>query len=105
MTRKMDRLNSAVGFVALTITLTIIGYTMGQPTPEPAPENVTTTILEAQNPVVEVRAVLPEHCDPSYPDFCIGIVEELECSDVGSGFTALPPDPQDFDPDKDGIGC
>ena len=103
--RKVDRLNTAVGFVVLTITLAIVGYTMSQPDPEPAPENVTTTILEAQIPAVEVKTGLPDNCDPSYPDFCISLTENLVCADVGSGFTALPPDPKGFDPDKDGIAC
>jgi hypothetical protein len=46
-------------------------------------------------------------CDPAYPDVCIpSPPPELRCGDVPyRGFRVLPPDPQRFDRDGDGIGC
>jgi len=46
-------------------------------------------------------------CDPSYPDTCIlSPPPDLDCGDISfSNFKVLPPDPHNFDGDKDGIGC
>lgn len=48
-------------------------------------------------------------CDPSYPDVCIpprSEVGDLDCGDIEERrFTVLPPDPHNFDGDRDGIGC
>jgi micrococcal nuclease len=57
---------------------------------------VSTPALETQN-----------NCDPSYPDFCIvSPPPDLNCADVVyKKFTVLPPDPHNFDGDKNGIGC
>ena len=101
MVTKEERLNTSVGFVVITLILAMIGWSMLQPTAE----NVATTILEGQTTVIEVKTTLPGHCDPSYPDFCISLTGNPTCADVGSGFTALPPDPKGFDPDKDGNAC
>ena len=47
------------------------------------------------------------HCDPAYPDACIpSPPPDLRCVDVPyRGFRVLPPDPQGFDRDQDGLGC
>ena len=46
-------------------------------------------------------------CDPSYPDFCLGInIPDLDCGEVTwRRFRVLPPDPHRFDGDHDGMGC
>ena len=47
-------------------------------------------------------------CDSSYPDDCIpSPPPDLDCGDDGipQNFEVLPPDPHNFDPDNDGIGC
>ena len=47
-------------------------------------------------------------CDSSYPDDCIpSPPPDLDCGDDGipQNFEVLPPDPHNFDPDNDGVGC
>jgi Staphylococcal nuclease homologue len=46
-------------------------------------------------------------CDPAYPTVCIPPPPpDLDCSDVRfTHFEVLPPDPQHFDGDHNGIGC
>lgn len=46
-------------------------------------------------------------CDPAYPDVCIpSPPPDLDCSDIRfRNFRVLPPDPQNFDGDRNGIGC
>jgi micrococcal nuclease len=46
-------------------------------------------------------------CDAAYPTVCIPPPPpDLDCSDVGfTHFKVLPPDPQHFDGDHNGIGC
>ena len=50
------------------------------------------------------------NCHPSYPDVCVPpSPPDLDCGSPElagrTTFTVLPPDPQRFDADKDGIGC
>lgn len=47
------------------------------------------------------------NCDPAYPDVCIpSPPPQLVCDQIEfTDFTVLPPDPQGFDGDNDGIGC
>jgi micrococcal nuclease len=46
-------------------------------------------------------------CDPAYPDVCIPPPPpDLDCADVPyRRFRVLPPDPHNFDGDRNGIGC
>jgi micrococcal nuclease len=46
-------------------------------------------------------------CDPAYPGVCIpSPPPDLDCADVSyRDFQVLPPDPQNFDGDHNGIGC
>ena len=46
-------------------------------------------------------------CDPAYPGVCIpSPPPDLDCADVSfRDFRVLPPDPQDFDGDRNGLGC
>lgn len=46
-------------------------------------------------------------CDPAYPTVCIpSPPPDLDCRDIPyRRFKVLPPDPQHFDGDGDGIGC
>ena len=46
-------------------------------------------------------------CSSAYPQKCIPPAPPvLTCKDVGQkNFLVLPPDPHNFDPDGDGIGC
>jgi len=49
------------------------------------------------------------NCDPAYPDVCIRPLNpggDLDCADISHRrFLVLPPDPHNFDGDKNGIGC
>ncbi|MDP9354667.1 MAG: thermonuclease family protein [Chloroflexota bacterium] len=62
-----------------------------------------------QPPVVAPPAEAPATggCDPSYPGVCIpSAPPDLDCGQIGyRGFTVLPPDPDGFDGDGDGVGC
>ena len=46
-------------------------------------------------------------CDGDYPDICITpSSDDLDCSDIPyENFKVSPPDPHNFDLDKNGIGC
>jgi micrococcal nuclease len=57
--------------------------------------------------VTTTTTTSPGGCDPSYPDVCIPPPPpDLDCKDVPfRNFRVLPPDPHNFDRDKDGIGC
>jgi micrococcal nuclease len=46
-------------------------------------------------------------CDPAYPGVCIrSPPPDLDCPDISfRNFQVLPPDPQNFDGDHNGIGC
>jgi hypothetical protein len=47
------------------------------------------------------------NCDPAYPTVCIAPPPpDLDCGEVPyRNFKVLPPDPDHFDSDGDGIGC
>ena len=49
----------------------------------------------------------PHRCDPAYPGVCIpSPPPDLDCADIAyRHFDVLPPDPQNFDGDHNGIGC
>lgn len=53
------------------------------------------------------QAVSKQNCDAAYPDFCISqSLSNLKCQDVKQhNFKVLPPDPYNFDRNKDGVGC
>ena len=57
--------------------------------------------MEKLNPGLDVN------CSSAYPQKCIPPAPPvLKCKDVGQkNFLVLPPDPHNFDPDGDGIGC
>jgi hypothetical protein len=48
-----------------------------------------------------------QNCGRAYPDLCVPQPPpDLDCRDVTErDFRVLPPDPNDFDRDSDGIGC
>ena len=50
---------------------------------------------------------LESNCSSAYPQKCIPPAPpDLDCDDIGQkNFLVLPPDPHNFDPDGDGIGC
>ena len=52
-------------------------------------------------------ATVTSGCDPSYPTVCIPPPPpDLDCADIAyRHFTVLPPDPDHFDGDHNGIGC
>lgn len=50
-------------------------------------------------------ATLPANCYAAYPQFCIPINTRPSCDQLPSNFVVLPPDPQGYDGDTDGIGC
>ncbi len=59
-------------------------------------------------PIATALAGAPEPaCDPAYPDVCISSPPpDLQCSDVPySHFRVLPPDPHNFDGNRDGMAC
>ncbi len=53
------------------------------------------------------RQPVDRNCDPSYPDVCIPPPQpDLDCRDIPyRHFRVFPPDPHQFDSDRDGIGC
>jgi endonuclease YncB( thermonuclease family) len=53
------------------------------------------------------RCVHEGACDPAYPDRCLPPPPpDLDCSDIDQRrFTVLPPDPHNFDGDRNGLGC
>jgi micrococcal nuclease len=61
----------------------------------------------AGRPGTSVLGFVGGACDPAYPTVCIAPgAPNLDCSDITfRRFTVLPPDPQHFDSDGDGIGC
>jgi hypothetical protein len=73
----------------------IIVVPTSTPTPTPTSKPPSPTQTQASN------------CDPSYPTVCIPPPPpDLDCGDITfRRFTVLPPDPHNFDSDKDGIGC
>ena len=89
------------------------------PSPLPATETATlpppppvtaTSAPEATSSAPPPATVAPTpagNCDPAYPDVCIpSPPPDLDCGDITyRRFRVLPPDPHDFDGDKDGIGC
>lgn len=66
--------------------------------------SVGTSLAFGQIPITPATT---GDCDSSYLDFCVSSSPpELNCTDIPQkGFTVLPPDPQGFDRDGDGIGC
>jgi micrococcal nuclease len=58
-------------------------------------------------PTAEPQQQPSSECDPSYPGVCIPPAPpDLDCGDVTyRGFEVLPPDPHNFDGNKDGIAC
>jgi hypothetical protein len=64
------------------------------PVPEPAP-------------VPTPQPTPAGNCDPAYPTVCIPPPPpDLDCSEISyRNFKVLPPDPDHFDSDGDGIGC
>ncbi|MEM3081121.1 MAG: phospholipase D family protein [Nitrososphaerota archaeon] len=64
---------------------------------------ITTTTTTRQTTTTTSQ----QNCDPSYPDVCIPPPPpDLDCSDIPyRNFRVLPPDPHNFDRDRDGIGC
>ena len=62
---------------------------------------------QSQTPTQPPTLAKENRCDPSYPNVCIpSPPPDLDCGDIGfSNFKVLPPDPHNFDSDKDGIGC
>ena len=75
--------------------------------------NPTSELQQSQvfNPTVSNSVVESRDsrsgCDNSYPDVCIPLSDfDLDCKDVTDrNFQVLPPDPHNFDRDKDGLGC
>jgi len=67
----------------------------------------TTTLPPSPTPTLSTSPTQAPNCDPSYPTVCIPPPPpDLNCGDISyRNFTVLPPDPHNFDSDKDGIGC
>ena len=64
--------------------------------------------LEQQMDAIEkLHPDVKSNCSAAYPAKCIPPAPPLlECEDVGQkNFWVLPPDPHNFDPDGNGIGC
>ena len=68
---------------------------------------LTPSSVPASNPMSVMTSEPGGNCDPAYPDVCImPPPPDLDCKDVPyKRFKVVPPDPQMFDIDKDGIGC
>jgi micrococcal nuclease len=59
------------------------------------------------SPPIQSSTKIAGNCDPAYPEVCIPPPPpDLDCKDITyRNFKVLPPDPHNFDGDKDGIGC
>lgn len=70
----------------------------GAPLAEAAPSAPAT---------LPVDSAVVSGCDPAYPDVCIpSPPPDLQCSDVPHArFRVLPPDPHNFDGNRDGVAC
>jgi hypothetical protein len=73
-----------------------------EPVPTVEPNTASPTETDSATATASAGA-----CDPAYPDVCIPPPPpDLDCKDVGyRGFRVLPPDPQHFDADGNGLGC
>lgn len=64
---------------------------------------------EGRPPATEptTRAVTDAPCDPAYPNVCIpSPPPDLQCQDIPDRrFRVLPPDPHNFDGNRDGVAC
>jgi micrococcal nuclease len=60
-------------------------------------------------PTPAAMGIAASNCDPAYPGVCIRPVNpggDLDCAYIPyRRFVVLPPDPHNFDGDKNGIGC
>lgn len=66
-----------------------------------------TAITTSNRLSSDATDIVDSNCDPSYPDVCIPPAPpDLDCKDVPyRNFVVLPPDPHNFDGNKDGRGC
>jgi micrococcal nuclease len=83
-----------------------LGGAETEPTPD---ERSTLTPAPKQTEVID-PAGGGAGCDPSYPDLCVPPPPpDLDCGYVyDQGFrhiTVLPPDPHNFDGNRDGVAC
>jgi LysM repeat protein len=95
----VDNLKAANGLVGNTI---FVGQVLA------IPGRVIEGVGGSGAGSVTITAAQPSRCDPSYPTVCIPPrPPDLDCPDVFPlvNFRVLPPDPHDFDRDRDGIGC
>ena len=84
----------------------IIDYASGQ---------INTTIPQPRELQINASQIqgngsagnMSNHCDPSYPDFCVTTYSaNLTCTDIPyRNFTVLAPDTFGLDSDGDGFGC
>jgi hypothetical protein len=81
-----------------TPTITTVSRSIAGPTPQPPPVTAKS---------VKPRANQASTCDPAYPTICISSPPpRLTCADIPfRAFKVLRPDPHNFDPDHNGIGC
>ncbi|MGH2616029.1 MAG: thermonuclease family protein [Thermomicrobiales bacterium] len=59
------------------------------------------------SPTIPPSANAATSCDPAYPDVCIpSPPPDLECRDIPyARFRVFPPDPHNFDGNRDGVAC
>ena len=76
-------------------------------TPDLAAESVASAPVTESVPITADSSTNTNECDPAYPGLCLPPgTGDLDCKDVSTrGFQVLPPDPHQFDRDRDGIGC
>lgn len=75
--------------------------------------SVITSLFLIVGVTVSVAQQPAQSCDPAYPKDLLGNKicipsppPDLNCKDISyRQFVVLPPDPHNFDSDKDGIGC
>jgi micrococcal nuclease len=65
------------------------------------------SVMTTEEDVPPSPSVSATACDPAYPDVCIPPPPpDLSCRDVPfTHFRVLPPDPHQFDGNRDGVGC
>jgi micrococcal nuclease len=71
-----------------------------------APAGAPEAAVGIAAPTPAPAANIGGNCHPAYPDSCIPGGPDLDCGDIPDRrFRVLPPDPHNFDGDRDGIGC
>ena len=70
-------------------------------------QQIAPQLQQHLDQIDKLNVGLESNCSSAYPQKCIPPAPPvLKCKDITQrNFLVLPPDPHNFDPDGDGIGC